>query len=250
MTTLHMLAAGASKGLVGALSERFTAETDCTIDGAFGAVGAMRERFLAGEACDVVILTDRQISELVEHGQVLRGTPAPLGLVRTGIAVPIGQPIPQVATAAALAEALSAARSVFIPDPERSTAGIHFMNVLRQLGIADAVRNKLRPFPNGAIAMRALADAGEADSIGCTQITEIKYTEGVIVAGILPDALGLSTIYTAGVTTTAASPDAARRLVALLTGDDSSTLRASGGFEPPDSGLALAAGPPAEGSRT
>ena len=50
---------------------------------------------------------------------------------------------------------------MYLPDPERSTAGVHFVKVLRDLGIHDAVAARLRAFPNGAMAMRELGQLRE-----------------------------------------------------------------------------------------
>ncbi|MBW4090583.1 MAG: ABC transporter substrate-binding protein [Proteobacteria bacterium] len=228
---LHLLGAGASKGLVADVQARFTAATGAELVAFFNAAGPIRDRVLAGEACDVVILTADLLDALAARG-LLAGPAVPLGRVRTGVAVPAGHPVPDVATAAALRDALLAARGVYVPDPQGSTAGIHVMRVLRALGIEAAVAPYLRPFPNGATAMRALAEASEDNAIGCTQISEITYTQGLTLAGPLPEAHGLATIYAAAVRAGTAQPAAAQALVALLTGPETAGLRHAGGFEP------------------
>jgi molybdate transport system substrate-binding protein len=102
--------------------------------------------------------------------------------------------------------------------------------VLDSLGIADDVAERLRTFPNGATAMRELAAATGARPIGCTQLTEILHTQGVTAVGHLPPGCELATVYTAAVTTRAAAPDLARRLIALLTADASGAARSRAGF--------------------
>ncbi len=233
--TLHILAAGASKGLVLHLQAQFTQETGVAIDGFFNAVGAIKEKFLNGEACDVLILTASQIAELTAQGLLVEGSSAPLGAVSTGVAVPAGRPVPSIATPAGLAAALQAASAIFVPDPYNSTAGIHFMKVLDKLGIQAAVLPQLKAFPNGATAMRHLADSTAANAIGSTQVTEIKYTDGLTLVGNLPPEFALSTVYSAAVSAKAANPEAARHLVALLTGNATRTLRHESGFEAPTS---------------
>jgi len=228
---LHLLGAGASKGLVADVQAGFTAATGAEIAAFFDAAGMIRAKVIAGEACDVVILTGDFLDELGGRG-LLAGPAVPIGLVRTGVAVPAGHPVPDVATPDGLRAALLAARGVYVPDPQASTAGIHVMRVLRDLGIEAAVAPHLRPFPNGATAMRHLAEAPEANAIGCTQITEITYTPGVTLAGPLPEAHGLGTVYAAAVCAGTTQPAAAQALVALLTGPGSAALRRAGGFEP------------------
>ena len=229
--TLHLLCAGAAQGLVKALQSRLLAEAGAEIAGRFGAVGAMKEALLAGEACDVMVLTDKMIGELVESGALRRESRAPLGRVRTGIAVRSGLAHPDVSTAEALKAALLAADAIYFPDAVRSTAGIHFANVMRELGIHDELQSRFRTFPNGATAMRELAASDAPRPIGCTQVTEIKYTEGVELVAPLPARFELATVYTAAVSARATEPALAARLIAMLAGADARALREAGGFE-------------------
>jgi molybdate transport system substrate-binding protein len=228
---LRILSGGAAKGLVTALQPAFTADTGVGIQGTFGAVGVMKEALLGGAPCDILILTAALIEELTASGQVLAGSAAPLGRVRTGIAVRSGQPLPDIADRAALAASLRAAGGIYFPDPQRATAGIHFVNVLEQLGIRSAVEPQLRPYPNGAAAMLQLAQTTEPHLIGCTQITEINYTEGVTLVGPLPKEFELATVYSVAVCSNAAQPEMARRFAEFLSGPHSTALRKDGGFE-------------------
>ena len=227
---VNILCAGAVQGIVKALQARFERETGATLQMRFGAVGAMREALLAGEPCDVMIVTDAMVVALQTAGSLGLATRAPLGRVRTGVAVRSGAPLPLIASPAQLKAALQAASAIYFPDPQRATAGIHFASVLVQLGIADELAARLRTFPNGATAMRELA-ASDPGAIGCTQITEILYTPGIALVGPLPDAFELATVYTAAVSARAAQPALAQRFIDLLGGPASRALRLEGGFE-------------------
>jgi molybdate transport system substrate-binding protein len=57
------------------------------------------------------------------------------------------------------------------------------------------------------------------------------YTPGVTLVAALPVEFELATVYTAALSTRAAQPELARRLVAALSGDASRALREQGGFE-------------------
>jgi molybdate transport system substrate-binding protein len=228
---LRVLCAGAAEGLVAALQDRFADETGTTVLGRFGAVGAMKEALLGGEPCDVMIVTEALVDALAASGELRGDTRADLGRVRTGVAMRDGATLPDIATAMALRRSLLAADALYFPDPERATAGIHFVKVLRRLGIHDEVATRCRAFPNGATAMRELADIRSPRALGCTQITEIHYTNGVRLAGPLPDEFELSTVYTAAVARQCARPELARRFIELLSGAQSRALRLAGGFE-------------------
>ncbi len=225
--TLQLLCAGAAQGLVKALQPAFAAP----IEARFGAVGAMKEALLSGAACDVMVLTSALVDQLAGDGLLRGETRARLGGVATGVAVLQGRPLPDVSSPAALKAALLQAGSVWFPDPVRSTAGIHFMKVLQQLGIADALQPRLQPWPNGATAMREMAAAGDPGAIGCTQVTEINYSDGVELVAALPSPFELVTDYSAAVARDAADPELAARFVALLAGPPSLALRRAGGFD-------------------
>jgi molybdate transport system substrate-binding protein len=228
---LHVLSGGAAQGVVTALAERFRSETGYAIDGTFGAVGAMKEKLLAGAPADALILTRAIIDELAAAGRVIPESRADLGRVRTGVAVRAGDPVPDVRTVEGLRAALRAADSIFFPDPQRATAGIHFARVLDRLGIAAEVAARLSTHPNGATAMRELAKHAGAKAIGVTQITEILDVPGVTLVGPLPREFELATVYTAAVCTRTAAPEAAERLVALLAAGETRAVRATAGFE-------------------
>ena len=218
------MSAGAAQALVRTIAARHGID----VEGDFGAVGAMRERFLAGAPCDVVILTRAQIEELVVQGEALAAT-VDLGAVPTAIAVREPDPSPDVSSEAALRAAILAADAIYFPDPQKATAGIHFAKVLEQLGIRGEMDSRIRNYPNGATAMRAMAEAG-GHPIGCTQATEILATSGVRLVAALPRGFELQTVYTAAVGAAARDPSAARAFVTSLGDAPSRALRAEAGF--------------------
>ncbi|MBR0869581.1 substrate-binding domain-containing protein [Bradyrhizobium tropiciagri] len=230
MTSLKILSGGAAQGLVGSLAADFKAEIGFDISGEFGAVGAMADKLRAGLATDIVILTAALITRLADEGLVLRGSTSDIGRVETALAVRAGDPPASAGDAAGLRAVLLAADAIFVPDIKASTAGIHVAKVLAQLGIADDVADRLRVFPNGATAMRHLAESDARRPIGCTQSTEIISTKGVVLSGALPPGCELATMYSAAVATHASAAAQAERLIALLTSPETSELRKRAGF--------------------
>ena len=79
--------------------------------------------------------------------------------------------------------------------------------------------------------MREMAQAGEAGLVGCTQVTEILYTPGVQLVGLLPPEFELATVYTAAVCSAAREPQAAADLIRLLASPEAAAVRSAGGFE-------------------
>ena len=67
--------------------------------------------------------------------------------------------------------------------------------------------------------------------MGCTQVTEIIYTDGVGLVALLPKEFELATVYTAVDCARATEPQATNALIALLVSPDAATVRTACGFE-------------------
>jgi molybdate transport system substrate-binding protein len=230
VTALKILSGGAAQGLVASLAPKFKVRTGFDLEGEFGAVGAMADKLRKGAPADIVVLTAAMIADLAEEKLVVRASTTDIGLVETAIAVRAGDPLVTVNDGAGLRAALLAADAIFVPDIRTSTAGIHVSKILKGLGIADEVAARLRIFPNGATAMRRLAETDAVRPIGCTQSTEVISTAGVVLCEHLPPGYDLSTMYTAAVTTRAANAQQAQSLIDLLIGADQDKLRQRAGF--------------------
>ena len=201
--TLHLLCAGAAQGLVKALQPRLLAEAGAEIAGRFGAVGAMKEALLAGEPCDLMIVTDKMVGELVEAGCAARRHPR------------AARPR---AHRHRRAPRRAASRCLDARGTEGGVAGGR-RDLLPRRGALDR-RHPLRgrdararhprsaasrAFAPFRTAPRRCANSRRSDAprlIGCTQVTEIKYTEGVELVAPLPARFELATVYTAAVSAT------------------------------------------------
>jgi molybdate transport system substrate-binding protein len=228
---LSILSGGAAAGVVTGLQAQFEQQNGCQIEANFSAVGAMRELLLAGEPCDLVILTRSMIEGLMQSGHVKPHSLASLGIVRTGVAIKTGAPVPKIANRDELLKAFSEAKGIYFPDPEKATAGIHVYNVLKALGLEKTKEKELHIFPNGATAMAAMADSPDSGLIGSTQVTEINITPGISLIGMLPKEFELATDYCLGICANAQNPQLASDFASLLISNEAAALRAKIGFE-------------------
>jgi molybdate transport system substrate-binding protein len=227
---LHLLSAGAAKALVQALQGDFERDGGLPLSATFGAVGAMREQLEGGAPCDAIVLTRAMIDDLGAAGRIDAASVRDLGWVHTGVAVPRDAPAAAVSDPNTLQALLQRAHAIYLPDPERATAGIHALKVLRALNQAQPER--LRAHPNGAAAMTALARDGDAASLGITQVSEILYTPGLRLLGALPPPYALATLYSAAVVHGTVQAEAAASLLALLCAPAQAAGRQRSGFEP------------------
>ncbi len=230
MRSLTILSGGAAHGLVASLAPRFKLESGFDVTGEFGAVGAMADKLRQGQPTDLVILTAALVAQLAGETLIVPASIRDIGMVETALAVRAGDPKVAARDAAGLRAALLAADAIFVPDTRASTAGLHVASVLQQLGIFDEVATRLKIAPNGATAMRQLAQSDAKRPIGCTQATEIITTPGVELSGSLPAGCDLATMYTAGVTVHAANANPAQVLIELMTSAENEALRSQAGF--------------------
>lgn len=226
---MNILSAGAAKGLL----QTIAASQGITLEGEFGAVGAIRDRLNAGAKCDVIVLTAAMIAELAAAGQVDASTVLALGTVHTGVALPASKSAMQIDNVESLRALCAGASKIYFPDPVRATAGIHCLKVLTALGLAESHKDRFATFPNGATAMRTMADSGDDNAIGITQCSEILYTNGIRYAGALPSPFELATVYSAAITNRVQNGDDATQLLSALSSATNEQVRVSAGFEPP-----------------
>ena len=230
MTPLNILSGGAAQGLVGVLAAEFKAQTGLDISGEFGAVGAMANKLREGTQADILVLTSALIATLVNENLADSASAKDVGKVETALAVRESDPLVPASDAESLRAVLLAADAIFVPDTKASTAGIHVAKVLGQLGIADDVAGRLKIYPNGATAMRHMAESDAERPIGCTQATEIIATAGIRLSGALPKGCDLATVYTAAITRKAVHAREAQILIDLLTAKDQAASRERAGF--------------------
>jgi molybdate transport system substrate-binding protein len=210
---LHVLSAGAVRSVVEAVAPAFERETGHKLALAFGPVGVTRKR-LASDPADVVIMSDVAVDAAIKEGALVAGSRADIARTAMGVGVRDGAPKPDIATAEAFKRALLAARSITYVDPAQgATSGIHFAGLLRTFGIADAVKPKTTLVAGGYPA--ELVAKGEVEMV-VHQISEIVPVKGVTLVGPLPREVQKITVYSAGIATKAAAPEAARAFVAFL----------------------------------
>jgi molybdate transport system substrate-binding protein len=184
------------KAVVRDLFECSRIRSGCQLDVAFDTVGALRDRVLAGDRPDVVILSAPAMKHLTEQRLLDRGRTVELGRTGVALAGPEGSPRAAMETAEGFSMVLRAAPSIGYADHARgATAGAHFVRCLDRLGLADALRNRLKVFPFGVDAVSAVGRGEVAFAV--SQATEIVPQPEVAFLGMFPDECQIWTAYEA-----------------------------------------------------
>jgi molybdate transport system substrate-binding protein len=198
----------------------------------YGPSGGLARRLNGGEAADLIVVDSKALDELIKQGKVVGGR---TDVARTGIGIAVrkGAPKLDVSSPQALKRALLAARSVGHAAPAGgSITAAHIERVFQRLGIAAEMTPKVKLAaggPNGRVSV--LVSSGEAE-IGLQQVSELMSNPQVEVIGMLPAELQLTTIYSAGVTTSAREAEAARALIKALTAPSAAAIYKAKGLDP------------------
>ncbi|WP_158813317.1 extracellular solute-binding protein [Methylocapsa sp. S129] len=188
---------------------------------------AVPSRLARGEAIDVVIMVGYALGDLVKQGKVDGDSRVDLARSGIGVAVRAGAPKPDIGSVDALRRTLLAAKSIAYSD---SASGVYIQNeMLKNLGVADAVAAKARMIP--AEPVGAVVARGDAE-IGFQQISELKPIAGIDIVGPLPPEVQKFTVFSAGVVSGSREPEAARALVRFLASPDAAPAIAASGLEP------------------
>ena len=192
----------------------------------YGATNMLIPKIANGETADVAVLTDAGIQRLIEHGTLAAGSRRDLARSSIGVAVKAGASKPDIGTVDAFKQALLAARSIAFS--RSGASGIHFANLISQLGIAEEVARKARIF-DGVVG--TLAARGEVE-LAVQQVSELKLVDGIDIVGTLPEALQKVTVFSAGVFAASARPAAAGLFIDALRAPQVAAVMRKQGLEP------------------
>jgi molybdate transport system substrate-binding protein len=175
-----------------------------------GGVDAAK-RVAAGEALDVVILASDAIDRLIASGHALAGSR--VDLVHSGVAVAVraGAPAPDLSSEAAVRAAVLAAPSLSY---STGPSGVALAALFERWGVMDAVRARIVTPPPG-VPVGTLVASGQV-ALGFQQLSELIHVDGITIAGPLPEAIQIDTIFSGAVCTTCAQPAAVRNLLAFM----------------------------------
>ncbi len=203
--SVRVLATGVFATSLRDLEVPFQAASGARLQVTIANAGGVYTLLTGGEPADVVMTSAAGLEALARKGRVNVGSRIDIGLMRLGIGVRAGAPLPDVSSPEQLRALFLAAHGVAYIDPHGgATAGAFSEKVLTSLGIADAVHKKAILCTDGAEVVAALV--AQKAGAGLTQASELQGAPGVDFAGYLPDALNATTLYAAAATAPAPSP--------------------------------------------
>lgn len=210
---VRVFSGGAPQETLQALTPAFEKRTGHRVMYTFAHVSIIQKKLAAGEQTDVILLptplmagTEKVIGLRPEGRSVL----ARIGI---GVLMREGAKHPDISTPDAVRRMLLEAKSIAVPQPGGLT-GSHLMRMMDKLGIADAVRPKLRHKPaiDGA---GHLVATGEAE-VGLYLASEVQSIKGAALVGLLPAELQNYVVYSVAVPAHNTAPEPALAFVKFI----------------------------------
>jgi molybdate transport system substrate-binding protein len=225
---IKVISSNALKTVLQELAPAFEKATEHKLVFTWGAAVPLKAQIEKGEAFDLAVLTTAGIDDLIKQGKLVAVTRANLATSGAGVAVRKGAPKPDIGTVEAFKRALLNAKSVAYV--EQGGTGIYLKGLLPRLGIADALKDKIKLLPPENPAAHAIAN-GEAE-IGMTQISEILPYPGAELVGPFPAEIQLTTAFATAVSANAKEPEPAKALIKFLTAPTAAPVFKAKGLDP------------------
>jgi molybdate transport system substrate-binding protein len=220
------LSTNALKSTLEELIPQFEKATQHKVTVVWGAAANLKVQIEKGETLDATLLTTALVDDLVKQGKLDGATRTPLARSGIGVAVRKGAPKPDISTTDAYKRALLDAKSITYV--EQGQSGLYLKDLFVRLGIADAIKPKLKLAPTGAAGFVA---RGEAE-IGMTQISEILPFAGADLVGPLPADIQSYIHLAAAAGAGSKQSDTAKAFLKFLVTPDAARVMKAKGLEP------------------
>ena len=220
---LTVLAGGSMTASLNELAPRFERATGHKLTIRFAGTPELIKLATSGAPFDLGIVPVDVMKDAAARAK-FAAAPVDIARVGYGVAVRAGSPKPDVSTAAAFKAALLAAKSITLYP--QSAAGAYVMKTFERLGIAEAMKAKLKPQAAPGDIAKAVA-SGEAE-LGVF-LTNVLAAPGVELAGPFPAELQNDLVFVGAVAGETKNAAPAQAFIDYLrTPEAAAVLRAKG----------------------
>jgi molybdate transport system substrate-binding protein len=224
---LTVLAGGSMTASLKELGARFEGATGHKLVLRFAGTPELIKLATSGAPFDLGVVPVDVMKDAAARARFAAGPTVDIARVGYGVAVRAGAPRPDVSTPDALKATLLKAQSITLY-PE-SAAGAYVVSVFERLGIADAMKPKIKAQAGPGQIPQAVAN-GEAE-LGVF-LTNVLAGPGVELAGPFPAALQQELVFTGAVAAASPNAEAAKALIDYLRTPEAAAVLAAKGMTP------------------
>ena len=224
---LTVIAGGGIAGPLKEIVAKFEQATGHKVAVKFGTTPELIRMAAGGQRFDVGVVPVEFTKDDAARATFLAPTTRELARVGMGVAVKAGAPRPDIGTVEALKRTLLGAKSIAsIP---ASAAGGLLERSYERMGIAEAIKAKIKPQPTPADIVKSVA-GGETE-LGIF-LTNVLTAPGVDLVGPFPAEVQQELVYTAALAARAREARAAEQFLAYLRGPEGAAIIQAKGMTP------------------
>ncbi|AMN42146.1 molybdate ABC transporter substrate-binding protein [Rhodoplanes sp. Z2-YC6860] len=226
-TELKVIAGGSMTAVLNELGPQFERTSGHKVTVQFGSTPQLIKQVASDTPFDVGVVPVEVFKDAAARERFAPGPTVDIARVGYGVAVRAGAPKPDVSSPEALKQTLRNTPSIaMLPE---SAAGAYVLSVFAKLGIADAMKAKIKLQSTPAQIPQAVAK-GDAE-LGVF-LTNVLAAPGVELAGPFPGDLQQELVFSAAVATKSAEADAAKAFISFLRTPASLTAIKAKGMTP------------------
>ena len=217
----------ATRQLLAELLNLYAAQGGCQmVLESVGGVDAAK-RVQGGEVFDTVFLASDAIDKLIASGQLDGASKVNLADSGVALAVRAGAAQPDISSAGAVRQAVLAAHTISY---STGPSGVALARLFESWGIAEQLKGRIVTPPPG-VPVGSLVAKGAVE-LGFQQLSELIHLQGIALLGNLPEAIQITTTFSAAVSHASPHKDEALALLQFLSGAQAAAAIRKQGMEP------------------
>jgi molybdate transport system substrate-binding protein len=221
---LKVIAGGSMTAVLKELGPQFERTSGHKVTVQFGSTPQLIKLVTSDAPFDLGVVPLEVYKDAAARERFISGPTIDIARVGYGVAVRAGAAKPDVSSAEALKQTLLKAQSIALL-PE-SAAGAYVLSVFAKLGIADALKAKIKAQTAPAQIPQAVA---KGDAELAVFLTNVLIAPGVELAGSFPGDLQQELVFSAAVATKSNDAEAAKAFISYLkTPASAATIKAKG----------------------
>jgi molybdate transport system substrate-binding protein len=226
-TELQVIAGGGIASPLREIAVQFESISGHKIVIRFGTSPELIKMATTGGPFDLGVVPQVVLKDAAARAQFALGPTSDVARVGIGVAVRSGAPKPDISTPEALKQTLLKAQSIAsIP---ASATGAQLSSIYERLGIAEAMKTKIKEQPAPLKIIDAVA-TGDAEL--AVFLLNVLADPRLDVVGPFPAAVQREVVYAAGIAANTKQPDAAKAFITYLMSPAAATVIKAKGMNP------------------